>query len=65
MSGQLHTQAALSPREIAPDTHWLEGWVGPRAGLDVLEKRTILMLLGFEPWPSNSLDDYSYGFKII
>jgi hypothetical protein len=22
-----------------PGTHWIGGWVGPRAGLDVLEKR--------------------------
>jgi hypothetical protein len=56
--------AALSPREIAPGTHWIEGWVGSRAALYVMEKSKILTLLGFEPWPSNSLDDYSYGFKI-
>jgi hypothetical protein len=28
--------------EIAPRTHWIEGWVGPRAGLDAVEKRKIL-----------------------
>jgi hypothetical protein len=22
----------------APDTHWIGGWVGPRAGLDDVEK---------------------------
>jgi hypothetical protein len=24
---------------IVPGTHWLGGWVGPRAGLDDVEKR--------------------------
>jgi hypothetical protein len=27
------------PREIAPFTHWIGGWVGPRYGLDVAAKR--------------------------
>jgi hypothetical protein len=30
----------FSPREGAPSTHWIGGWVGPRAGLDVVSKRT-------------------------
>jgi hypothetical protein len=25
----------------APSTYWIGGWVGPRAGLDALEKREI------------------------
>jgi len=41
VSGQLHAPAALSPREIAPGTHWIGRWVGPRAGLDVVVKRKI------------------------
>jgi hypothetical protein len=28
-------------REIGPGTHWIGGWVGPRAGLDAVEKRQI------------------------
>jgi hypothetical protein len=28
-------------REIAPVTHWIGGWVGPRAGLDAVVKRKI------------------------
>jgi len=24
----------FTPRERSPGTHWIEGWVGPRAGLD-------------------------------
>jgi hypothetical protein len=40
-SGQLH----------APGTHWIGGWVGPRAGLDDTENRTSLNLSEFELWP--------------
>jgi hypothetical protein len=42
VSGQLHARAVLPPGERAPNTHWLGGWVGPRAGLDVVEKTKIL-----------------------
>jgi hypothetical protein len=36
MSGQRHhTTAALSAREGTPGTHWIGGWVGLRAGLDI------------------------------
>jgi hypothetical protein len=31
----------FTPREIAPVTHWIWGWVGPRAGLDRVVKRKI------------------------
>jgi hypothetical protein len=36
--GQLQAQATLPPGERAPGTHWTGGWVGPRTGLDELEK---------------------------
>jgi hypothetical protein len=29
----------FTPRERAPGTHWIGGWVDPRAGLDKVEKR--------------------------
>jgi hypothetical protein len=29
------------PRDTASGTHWIEGWVGPRAGLDAVVRRTI------------------------
>jgi hypothetical protein len=35
--------------ERAPCTHWIGGWVGPRAGLDAVEKRRVLPLRGIEP----------------
>jgi hypothetical protein len=38
-----------SRRERATGTHWIGGWVGPRTGLDVVEKRNILPLPGIQP----------------
>jgi hypothetical protein len=34
----------FTARERAPGTHWIGGWVGPRAGLDGVEKRKFLTL---------------------
>jgi hypothetical protein len=31
----------FTPRERDPGTHWIGGWVGPRAGLDAVVKRKI------------------------
>jgi hypothetical protein len=31
----------FTPRERAPGTHWIGGWVGYRAGLDTVVKRKI------------------------
>jgi hypothetical protein len=31
----------FTPRERAPDNHWIGSWVGPRAVLDVVVKRKI------------------------
>jgi hypothetical protein len=36
-------------RKIRPQgAHWVGGWVGPRTGLDEVEKRKILSLRGLE-----------------
>jgi hypothetical protein len=40
VSGQLHAPAALPP-ERDPGTHWIGGWVGPRAVLDAVVKKKI------------------------
>jgi len=29
------------PRETTPNTHWIEGWVVPRVGLDAVVRRKI------------------------
>jgi hypothetical protein len=38
----------FTPDERAPGTHWIEGWVDPRAGLEDVEKRKFLTLPGRE-----------------
>jgi hypothetical protein len=35
------TPRPLYPSERAPGTHWIGGWVGPRAVLDAVVKRKI------------------------
>jgi hypothetical protein len=37
----------ITPAEWTPGTHWIRGWVGPRAGLDnVLEERFFCLCWG-------------------
>jgi len=51
MSGKLHLPAALFPGKD-PDTHWIEDWLGPRAGLDAVAKAKgipSLLLPAIEP----------------
>jgi hypothetical protein len=38
----------FTPGERAPGTHWIRGWVNPRAGLDDVEKRKFLTLPGLK-----------------
>jgi hypothetical protein len=45
----------LPPQERGPGTLWIGGWVGPRTGLEDVERRKILPLLGLKtltalPW---------------
>jgi hypothetical protein len=42
--GQLSASrpSRFTPRERAPGTHWIGGWVGPGATLDAVVKRNIL-----------------------
>jgi hypothetical protein len=37
--GQLHAPVALTLCKRGPDTHWIGGCVGPRTGLDDMERR--------------------------
>jgi hypothetical protein len=41
----------FDPRERAPGTHWIGGWVGPRASLDDMEKKKFLTVLGLKLQP--------------
>jgi hypothetical protein len=45
--GQLHAPAALPPGK-SPGTHFIGGWVDPRAGLDDMEKWKFFILPGLE-----------------
>jgi hypothetical protein len=47
--GQLRTPY---PRGKSPSAHWIAGWVGPKVGLDGVEKN-ILPLPGIKPQPSS------------
>jgi hypothetical protein len=38
----------FNPGEKSPDTHWIGGCVGPKAGLDYMEKWKILPLPEFK-----------------
>jgi hypothetical protein len=38
----------LIPGERAPCTHWIGGWVDPRAGLDDVEQREFLTVSGLD-----------------
>jgi hypothetical protein len=41
VNGQLRAPVGFIAGERAPDTHWIEGWMGPRVGLDIVEKGKI------------------------
>jgi hypothetical protein len=41
----------FTPGERTPDTHWIGGWVNRSSGLDDVEKRKFLILLGLELRP--------------
>jgi hypothetical protein len=41
----------FTPGERAPDTHWIGGSVGPRSGLDDVEKRKFFALQGLDLRP--------------
>jgi hypothetical protein len=41
----------FTPGEIDASTHWIGDWVGPRAGLNDVEKRKFVTLPGLELRP--------------
>jgi hypothetical protein len=46
------TVVRFTPGERAPGIHWIGGWVGPRTGLDDVERRKISPVVGLEYDPS-------------
>jgi len=49
MSGQFHTPAALCLGKNTGN-HWIGGWVGRSAGLDVLKTEKCFLLPEFKLW---------------
>jgi hypothetical protein len=49
VSGQRHAPAALYPRGNDPGTHWIGGWVDPKAGLDAGAKEKSSACQGSNP----------------
>jgi len=46
----MEVSGQLCPQGKDPRTHWIGGWISPRAGLDTMAKRKkIPALLGIEP----------------
>jgi hypothetical protein len=45
---------SFTPRKEPPHTHWIGGWVDPRAGLDDVEDRKFLILARLELRPLGS-----------
>jgi hypothetical protein len=52
VSGQLRALAALPPVKSPSGSDSIGGWVGPRVGLDDVEKRKFVTLQGLELRPS-------------
>jgi hypothetical protein len=52
VSGQLHAPAPFIPWDIATGTYYIEGLMDPGAGLEFLEKRKIITLVGIEHRPT-------------
>jgi hypothetical protein len=50
VNDQLQTPVASPPGKTAPSAPWIGAWVGPRAGLDAVEK-SLFPLPGIEPRP--------------
>jgi hypothetical protein len=46
------------PGERARGTHWIGGWVDPRAGLEATEKRKMLSLPGIDPRPPDNINNF-------
>jgi hypothetical protein len=49
VNDQRHALRCFTPGEIATGTHLIGGWVDTRAGLEVVQKRKVLLLNGLEP----------------
>jgi hypothetical protein len=54
----------FTPGERARGTHWIGGWMGPRGGLDAVEKRKILSCRVYNPdCPTRSPSLYRLSYR--
>jgi hypothetical protein len=66
VSGQLHAPVASAQAKQAPRTHWIGGWVGPRAGLDFMEwQKPSCTYNESNPYSSVVLLHYCVGHKLF
>ena len=65
-SGQLHAPTTLTSGK-GSKSHYTGGWVGPRASLDILDKRKSLALPGIKTRfllsKKHSTSDYDMGYE--
>jgi hypothetical protein len=72
-SGQLGVPVTINPEERAPGANWIGGWLGPRVGLDVVEKRKILSNPGraahspslYRPTYADAQVHFNYNYSIV
>jgi hypothetical protein len=62
VGGQLHASASHPHRETIPDAHWIGGWLSPRAGVGVLEKRSISFPCGESNPSFSALQAVAYRY---
>jgi hypothetical protein len=53
VSGQLHAPALYTQGKRTPCTHWIGGWVDPRADLGIVEEKNSMLPPGIEPRSSS------------
>jgi hypothetical protein len=59
----------FTPRERAPGTHWIGGWMGPRAVVDALQILISVLYVGLHEYTFNLDESYkwrhfSFAFSI-
>jgi hypothetical protein len=63
--GLLHIPAALPPRERAPGTHWIGGWLGPTVNFNpsAVQPVAIRYIDCAIPAPANSLHNICFNVQ--
>jgi hypothetical protein len=64
VSSQFHASAAL-PQWQNPGTHWVGDWLGPRVGMDILERKKFLFLTGIKPGQFSPYDSRCTNYPLV